>query len=89
MASFLFFRLFMYEVILTDVQDHILTITLNRPDHLNFFNQQSFIELMDVFEKVNQDDAIRCIIITGAGILTLKMFGCYKPIIPIPVYQLP
>lgn len=67
MASFFILGVLMYEVILTDVRNHILTITLNRPDHLNSINLQMFLELMDVFDKVNQDDEVRCIIITGAG----------------------
>ncbi|MEI9887500.1 MAG: crotonase/enoyl-CoA hydratase family protein [Rhizomicrobium sp.] len=56
-----------YKEILTDVADGILTITLNRPEKLNAFTATMMHELIDAFRHANTDDAVRCIIVTGAG----------------------
>ena len=53
--------------ILYDVQDHILTITLNRPDKLNAFTGMMQAELIDAFDRADKDDDVRAIIVTGAG----------------------
>jgi enoyl-CoA hydratase/carnithine racemase len=56
-----------YETILYDVQDNVLTITLNRPDKLNSFTSVMCDELIDAFDKADADDNVRAIIVTGAG----------------------
>jgi enoyl-CoA hydratase/carnithine racemase len=56
-----------YEQILIEVKDAILTLTLNRPDKLNAFTGTMMREMIDVFTKVNADDAVRAIVVTGAG----------------------
>jgi len=56
-----------YKEILYDVADNILTITLNRPEKLNAFTGTMMSEMIDAFQRANKDDAIRCIIVTGAG----------------------
>lgn len=56
-----------YEQILTAVKDGILTITLNRPDKLNAFTGTMMNELIDAFEKASADDAVRVVVVTGAG----------------------
>ena len=56
-----------YEVINYEVEDSILTITLNRPDRLNAFTGQMMDELIDAFDQASKDDAVRVIIVTGAG----------------------
>jgi enoyl-CoA hydratase/carnithine racemase len=56
-----------YEQIKYEVQDHILTITLNRPDKLNAFTNIMMAELIDAFDKADADDNVRAIIVTGAG----------------------
>ena len=56
-----------YQDILTDIEDQILTITLNRPDRLNAWTGQMESEVRDAIEQAGNDDAIRCIIVTGAG----------------------
>ena len=56
-----------YETLLTDLQDGVLTVTLNRPDKLNAFNQTMSHELIDFFTSANTNDEIRAIVITGAG----------------------
>ncbi len=56
-----------YETILYDVEDSILTLTLNRPDRLNAFTHVMRDELIDAFDKADEDDKVRAIIVTGAG----------------------
>lgn len=56
-----------YEQILYAVQDGVLTITLNRPDKLNAFTAKMMHELIDAFDRADADDAVRAIIVTGAG----------------------
>ncbi|HEY4345442.1 MAG TPA: crotonase/enoyl-CoA hydratase family protein [Parvibaculum sp.] len=56
-----------YETIKYDVEDQILTITLNRPDKLNAFTGEMMQEMIDAFDKADADDNIRAIIVTGEG----------------------
>ncbi len=56
-----------YKEILTDVKDHILTITLNRPEKLNAFTGIMMNELIDAFGKASADDGVRAIVVTGSG----------------------
>lgn len=50
-----------------DVADGIATITLSRPDKLNAFTGQMMIELIEAFDRVDADDAVRAVIVTGDG----------------------
>ena len=56
-----------YETILYEIEENILTITLNRPERLNAFNRQMLFELIDAVDKADEDDDVRAIIFTGAG----------------------
>ena len=56
-----------YNTLNLDVKDYILTLTLNRPEALNSFTVEMANELIDVFNKASDDDAIRVIVVTGAG----------------------
>ncbi len=56
-----------YETLLTEIEDGVLTITLNRPDKLNAFNPAMSRDMLDIFGRINEDDAIRAVIVTGAG----------------------
>ena len=56
-----------YTEILLDVTDGVATITLNRPDRLNAYTPVMGDELHDAFAGCDGDDAIRAIIVTGAG----------------------
>ena len=56
-----------YETILTDVSENIFTITINRPDRLNALNTQMIHDLIAAFDEADADDAVRAIIVTGAG----------------------
>ena len=56
-----------YEQITTEAADGVLTITLNRPDRLNAWTPTMGAELIDAFDAADGDDAVRAIIVTGAG----------------------
>ena len=56
-----------YETLDYAVQDGILTLTLNRPDRLNAFTVTMADELVDAFGRASADDAVRAIVVTGAG----------------------
>lgn len=49
------------------VDDHILTLTLNRPDQLNAFTVEMADELVDAFARASEDDDVRAIVVTGSG----------------------
>jgi enoyl-CoA hydratase/carnithine racemase len=56
-----------FETLLYDVDDGILTLTLNRPEKLNAFTATMMNELIEAFDRADADDAVRAIIVTGAG----------------------
>jgi enoyl-CoA hydratase len=56
-----------FSTLKTSVEDHILTITINRPDKLNALNQTVLNELDQAMDEVYKDKNTRAAIITGAG----------------------
>ena len=50
-----------------EAADGIATITLHRPDKLNAFTPQMRDELIAAFDRTDADDAVRAVIVTGAG----------------------
>jgi enoyl-CoA hydratase/carnithine racemase len=57
-----------YTQIQCDVDGNTLTITLNRPERLNAFTDRVMVpELLDAFNRADEDDRIRAVIVTGAG----------------------
>src|SRR5918992_4399806 len=55
------------ETIRLEIGDGIATITLNRPDSLNALNATMRGELLAAFKAVGRDEAVRAVILTGAG----------------------
>ena len=55
------------QTLLYAVDDGIATVTLNRPEKMNAFTTQMRDELVAVFDETDADDAVRVVIITGAG----------------------
>jgi enoyl-CoA hydratase/carnithine racemase len=51
----------------TELEDGILTLTLNRPDRLNAFNLQMGADWLQVLDQIDADDAVRVVIVTGEG----------------------
>ena len=56
-----------YKTIIYEVEDGILTLTLNRPDKLNAYNNDMKSELIGAFDRADADDEVKAIIVTGAG----------------------
>ena len=56
-----------FETLLYAVEDGIATITLNRPDRLNAFTGQMMVDLIAAFDATDADDAVKVVIVTGAG----------------------
>ena len=56
-----------YTQIIYEVADHIATVTLNRPEQLNAFTNTMMRELLDAFDRIDADDDVRVVIVTGAG----------------------
>ena len=53
--------------VLLDIADHVATITLNRPDRLNAFNEAMHAQLAQALDRIELDRAIRAVLLTGAG----------------------
>ena len=56
-----------YQYILVERSEQIGIVTLNRPKDLNALSNGLVSELTDALEELDRDEAIRCIVITGAG----------------------
>jgi enoyl-CoA hydratase/carnithine racemase len=53
--------------IIEELEDGVLTITLNRPDRLNAWTETMAEQLISAFDRADADDDVRVVIITGAG----------------------
>jgi enoyl-CoA hydratase/carnithine racemase len=50
-----------------EVSDGILTLTLDRPERLNAFTPTMLEELLTAFDRADEDDGVRVVVVTGAG----------------------
>ncbi|MFJ6324184.1 MULTISPECIES: 2-(1,2-epoxy-1,2-dihydrophenyl)acetyl-CoA isomerase PaaG [unclassified Rhizobium] len=55
------------ETVLSVLADGVLSLTLNRPDKLNSFNEEMHLALRAGFERAHKDADIRAVLLTGAG----------------------
>ena len=53
--------------LLFETRNHIAYLTLNRPEVHNSINPEMIVQLCDAWKQINADDAIRVVIVTGAG----------------------
>ncbi len=53
--------------VIVEQQDHILTVTLNRPEKRNAVNSEVMCRLNDAWDRLDQDDDVRVAILTGNG----------------------
>ena len=56
-----------YTTLLTDLSEGVFTLTFNRPEVLNAFNDQQAEEVLDALKKAERDEMTRCLVLTGAG----------------------
>ncbi|MBI2246458.1 MAG: enoyl-CoA hydratase/isomerase family protein [Armatimonadetes bacterium] len=57
----------MPDTLLIDKAEGVMTITLNRPEVLNAFNDAMSGEVQDALKEAERDGAVRAVVITGAG----------------------
>jgi enoyl-CoA hydratase/carnithine racemase len=68
-----------YPTLKTDFADHVLTVTLNRPDSLNALNARMAVDLLDVWTRLTIDSGdVRAVILTGAGERAFCAGGDFK-----------
>src|SRR6516164_8891705 len=67
-----------YENILVEREDGVGIVTLNRPKALNAMNRKLGAELLDAVKSLEADDAIGCLVITGAGDTAFSAGGDIK-----------
>ena len=57
----------MSDILLYEVKNNIATITLNRPDRYNAFNNALSFEFIDCLKRVRKDPEVRVVVLTGSG----------------------
>lgn len=57
----------MFNSLIYDLKDNVCTITLNRPDVYNAFNNELSFELQDALKQATKDPDVRVVVLTGAG----------------------
>ncbi len=55
-----------FKTITVEIEEHVATITLNRPDALNALNAQLLSELSQAVAEAEENDKVRCMIVTGS-----------------------
>jgi len=56
-----------YETLISEENEHILTLTLNRPESLNSINVQMTVELNQAIDYFQDNEDLRVLVITGKG----------------------
>jgi enoyl-CoA hydratase/carnithine racemase len=56
-----------YQTIRYEVADHVATVTLQRPEKLNAANPRMVDDLITALDRIDADDDIRAVIVTGSG----------------------
>ena len=56
-----------YNTLDWQVDQGILTLSLNRPDKMNAFTVEMADELVDAFQRASRDDGVRAVVVTGSG----------------------
>lgn len=54
-------------LLVREIDDHILHVTLNRPERLNAVDRPMRAELVALWQSVKQRADLRCVVVTGAG----------------------
>lgn len=56
-----------YQTLLTQIENGIITVTINRADKLNALNKDVFTDLDNLFDEIYNNNQIQSVIITGSG----------------------
>ena len=86
-----------FACLIYNVRNHVAEITLNRPERRNALNPRAYTEIEQAFASATRDDAVRCVIVTGADPAfcsgrtpavrreptpaAMAALGCEKPVI--------
>ena len=57
----------MSQLVLTDVVDGVMTVTLNRPERKNALSQEAYGGLADAIERAEKDDGVRVVVLQSEG----------------------
>ena len=49
------------------VDNHVARVTIDRPDRMNAIDEASEAELIRIWETIEADNSVRCVVVTGAG----------------------
>ena len=55
------------ELVLVELQDRILRITMNRPEKKNALSQAMYTTMTEALHRADEDDAVRVVLLTGVG----------------------
>ncbi len=55
------------QFITSELDNHVATITLNRPEVMNALNREMYAELEQAFRDAHREPEVRCVVLTGAG----------------------
>lgn len=55
------------QFITSELENHVATITLNRPEVMNALNREMYAELEQAFRDAHRDPEVRCVVLTGVG----------------------
>ncbi|MEV8546908.1 enoyl-CoA hydratase/isomerase family protein [Streptomyces sp. NPDC051572] len=50
-----------------EVADHVATVTLNRPDRYNSFNEQMTLDMQQAWQRIRGDDDVHVVVVRAAG----------------------
>jgi len=56
-----------YMTIGYELDGHVATVTLNRPERHNAFNEQMTLDIQQVWQRVRQDDEVHVVVLRAAG----------------------
>src|SRR5947209_18333874 len=56
-----------FEQIKAELDEGILTVTLNRPERMNAWTETMARELIEAFDRADEDDDVHAVIVTGEG----------------------
>ena len=56
-----------YATVAVAIEDHVATVTLNRPDKMNALTVEMVDELREALVMLGKSDQVRCIVLTGSG----------------------
>ncbi len=56
-----------YQYLKYNLENHVATLTLNRPDVYNALNDEITFEMQDAFKAVSKDEHVRVVVLTGEG----------------------